>query len=125
MLTAFFIFSDQYWNTTHEAMMLLGTSSLLALSAGWNWGEVYGFFDFENPTGKRHGKDGHEFRTSKKLDFRYYLDDTGFNFYGQIYNTDSAYFYETESVAGLSHNFQFGNLSWKPFLGTDYVKNKL
>ena len=55
--------------------------------AGFNWGEVYGFFDVENPTNDTKENDGSKnLRTAAKGTTHIYLGDTNFTLYGHIYD---------------------------------------
>ncbi|WP_394133265.1 outer membrane protein OmpK [Shewanella maritima] len=98
--------------------------------AGYDWGDVYGFIDFENPTKGDYGydtsKDAAEaFRVAAKGSVAVNMGDTNWNYYGHIYSiSDSSGFYEQNIVLGVSYdiNTDFG-LWVKPFLGAHYVHN--
>ncbi len=55
--------------------------------ANFSWGEMYGFFDWENFYNGRHNKPGSEQRYTFKNTNRIYLGDTGFNLYLHAYGT--------------------------------------
>lgn len=55
--------------------------------ANFSWGEMYGFFDWENFYNDRHDKPGSEQRYTFKNTNRIYLGDTGFNLYLHAYGT--------------------------------------
>ena len=82
--------------------------------AGFSWGEVYGFFDLENP--HKNNSDSNGRRTAMKGTIRYNLGNTGFNIYGHIYDLNSAGFDEQNRLIGLGFNYQNANFFWKPFL---------
>lgn len=82
--------------------------------AGFDWGEVYGFFDLENP--HKNNSDTNGRRTAMKGTIRYNLGNTGFNIYGHIYDFNSAGFDEQNRLVGLGFNYQNANFFWKPFL---------
>lgn len=84
--------------------------------AGFSWGEVYGFFDLENPHKNNEESDGNGRRTAMKGTMRYYLGNTGFNLYGHIYDVDTADFSEQNRLVGVGFNYQNANFFWKPFL---------
>ncbi|QLE87864.1 ion channel protein Tsx [Shewanella sp. Scap07] len=98
--------------------------------AGYDWGDVYGFIDFENPTkgdwGYDSTKDAAEaFRIAAKGTVAVNIGESNWNYYGQLYSiADSSGFYEQNLVVGLSYdiNTDFG-LWVKPFLGAHYVHN--
>ncbi|WP_372869841.1 outer membrane protein OmpK [Shewanella sp.] len=97
--------------------------------AGYTWGDVYGFVDFENP-GKMNFKgsqeDGSEaFRIAAKGSVAVNMGSTNWNYYGHIYSlSDSSGFYEQNVVLGVSYdlNTDFG-LWVKPFLGAHFAHN--
>lgn len=92
--------------------------------AGYNWGEVYGFFDLENPTREWDRDDGRSMRIAAKGTVRYYLGDSGFNLYGHYYNTTMKGFYENNLIYGIGYNFNVGPVWAKPFLAANYTNNK-
>ncbi len=99
--------------------------------AGYDWGDVYGFIDFENPGKGEWNKDqsGDDFsdqvRIAAKGSVAVNVGDTNWNYYGHIYSiSDSSGFYEQNIILGVSYdlNTDFG-LWVKPFLGAHYVHN--
>lgn len=98
--------------------------------AGYNWGDVYGFLDIENPTKGDFGYDTQKekaeaFRVAAKGSIALNVGETNFNYYGQLYSlSTSDGFYEQNFVVGASYdiNTDFG-LWVKPFLGVHYVHN--
>ena len=89
---------------------------------GFNWGEFYGFYDIENPTNSRDRTDGKDRRIATKGTFHYYLGDSPFSVYSQVYHFNSKGFYETNSVVGLGYRFNHESGLWvKPWFGGHYV----
>ena len=89
---------------------------------GFSWGEFYGFYDLENPLNDREDEDGKEKRVATKGSFHYYLGDTNFSLYSQVYHFNSKGFYETNSVVGLGYRFFHESGLWvKPWVGAHYV----
>ncbi|MTI14198.1 outer membrane protein OmpK [Sansalvadorimonas verongulae] len=90
--------------------------------AGYNWGEIYGFYDIENPGRKRENEDGKEKRIATKGTMHYYLGDSLFSLYAQVYHFNSKPFYETNTVVGLGYRYSNGSGFWiKPWIGGHYV----
>ncbi|EPU3838182.1 outer membrane protein OmpK [Providencia stuartii] len=96
--------------------------------ANFNWGELYGFFDVENPFHKRRTESGRNQRYTIKTTGRFYLGDSGFNVYGHVYGTWSlpgakygGNFHEVNTLYGLGYNTAFGDLWFKPFIAMHYV----
>lgn len=87
--------------------------------AGFDWGEVYGFFDLENPHKSNEESDGDGRRTAMKGTLRYNLGQTGFNIYGHIYDFSSAGFDEQNRLLGVGFNYQNANFFWKPFVAAN------
>lgn len=73
--------------------------------AGFDWGEIYGFFDLENPHKHNEEADGDGRRTAMKGTVRYYLGETGFNLYGHIYDVSSKGFDEQNRLVGVGFNY--------------------
>lgn len=97
--------------------------------AGYSWGDVYGFIDFENPDKmdwQSEQDDGSEaFRIAAKGSVAVNIGETNWNYYGHLYSiSDSSGFYEQNIVLGVSYdvNTDFG-LWVKPFLGAHFVHN--
>ncbi|WP_257284380.1 outer membrane protein OmpK [Endozoicomonas sp. SESOKO1] len=87
--------------------------------AGFDWGEVYGFFDLENP----HKSNDEGRTTAMKGTIRYNLGYSGLNLYGHIYDLNGAGFYEQNRLLGVGFNYQNANLFWKPFLAVNNTEN--
>ncbi|WP_136253384.1 outer membrane protein OmpK [Onishia niordana] len=97
--------------------------------AGFSWGEVYGFFDLENPGNdqfdeKSGGKDN--LRTAGKLTSHIYLGESPFTIYAHVYDFRD-YGYngrEQDQVLGVGYIHTFDNGLWfKPFLGAARVQS--
>jgi hypothetical protein len=84
--------------------------------ANFNWGEIYGFFDLENP-----GKTGNDVRSASKGSINYLLGGTKIGLYAQVYNFAAHGFSEQNRVLGLSYTFAGEGWWWKPFLGAHDV----
>lgn len=92
---------------------------------GGKWGDVYGFFDIENPT-----KDSHNaadtamnLRYAMKVVGHYNLTEAGglpVQFYGHVYNFMDDGFRNQNHVVGLSTSVSSGGFWIKPFLGAHY-----
>lgn len=85
--------------------------------AGYRWGEVYGFFDSENP-----GRQGSERRTAAKGVLRLNLGESDYNLYLQVYDFDAHGFHEQNRVLGVGRNFTHGAFWIKPFLGVHHAE---
>ncbi|NKF49719.1 ion channel protein Tsx [Shewanella sp. WXL01] len=99
--------------------------------AGYDWGDVYGFIDFENPT-KMNWKEEQktqnpqkQFRIAAKGSVAVNMGDSNFNYYGHLYSiSDSSGFYEQNTVLGVSYDYNTDFGLWvKPFLGAHFVHN--
>ncbi len=94
--------------------------------AGYDWGELYGFLDLENPFNKKNDKLGDNQRYVFKTVGRYYLGNSGFNLHGQVYGLyslpgDNRNFHEVNGMYGLGYNATFDSLWLKPFVALHYV----
>lgn len=94
--------------------------------AGFNWGEVYGFFDLENAFNSKTATPGHNQRYTFKTTGRFYLGDSGFNAYGHVYGTYSLpgnnnNFHEVNTLYGIGYNTDFAGVWFKPFVALHYV----
>ncbi|WP_062260110.1 outer membrane protein OmpK [Endozoicomonas arenosclerae] len=85
--------------------------------AGFDWGEIYGFIDLENPHKSNKEDDGDGRRVAMKGTMRLNLGDTGFNLYGQVYDLSTDGFNEQNRVVGFGYNFAQGSFFFKPFIG--------
>ncbi|WP_446719012.1 outer membrane protein OmpK [Halomonas sp. SH5A2] len=96
---------------------------------GYEWGEFYGFFDFENPTNDQFdeasgGTDN--FRTAGKLTSHIYLGDSPLSIYAHLYDFRDYGFNlrEQDQILGLGYIANFENGLWiKPFLGAARVQS--
>lgn len=96
---------------------------------GYEWGEFYGFFDFENPTNDQFdeasgGTDN--FRTAGKLTSHIYLGDSPMSIYAHLYDFRDYGFNsrEQDQILGLGYLANFDNGVWfKPFLGAARVQS--
>ena len=100
------------------------TFSYLELEAGkgGEWGDLYGFFDIENPFRQKNNTDDHRMnrRTAAKAVARFKLTDISslpVMLYGHIYDFRDNDFYDQNRVLGLGTNLTFGKLWVHPFLG--------
>lgn len=85
--------------------------------AGYDWGEVYGFVDFEEWNQK---SDQH--RWFGKGNIRINLADTGFHLFTQIIDLHTKHFDESNYFLGLGKSFQFDNGIWlKTHLASRYT----
>ncbi|MBM2886003.1 hypothetical protein JFK97_16520 [Chromobacterium phragmitis] len=102
---------------------------------GGKWGELYGFFDLENPGKGNGGTDSKDRRFTTKVVGRYNMTEIGgvpVQLYGHIYDTrgnggtvngqNFAHFFTENRVLGLGTDLSFGKLNIKPFFG---VHNQL
>ena len=112
-------------NTTHKEDFAYFE---LEGGANFNWGELYGFFDVENPFNKQHEDPGKNQRYTLKTTARVYIADTGFNLYGHVYGTWSlpgdkhgGNFHEVNTLYGIGYNTSIGDLWFKPFVALHYV----
>ena len=86
--------------------------------SGYSWGEIYGFFDVENPTksnsrtvSPREGTvrvNGGR-RVAMKGNARVHLGDTGFNLFGQVFDISSHGFNEQNRYFGFGYNLVGNN----------------
>ncbi len=85
--------------------------------AGFTWGELYGFYDYENI-----GKSGEDRKASLKGTAHVYLGDSGMSLYGQVYNHDNANQSEQNRVLGLGYTaLQGDNWFFKPWVGVHEI----
>ncbi|AXT48610.1 MULTISPECIES: outer membrane protein OmpK [Chromobacterium] len=92
---------------------------------GGNWGELYGFFDLENPGKGNNGTGTKDRRYTTKVVARYNMTQIGnvpVQLYGHVYDTRGNEFFTQNRVLGLGTSLSFGNLTIKPFIG---VHNEL
>jgi hypothetical protein len=85
--------------------------------AGFDWGDVYGFFDLENPF-KSSSDFPNNRRTALKVSLEPNIGKTNFNLYLHVYNFSEDSFSEQNRVYGLSYNLKTNFGFWfKPFIG--------
>lgn len=89
---------------------------------GGDWGDVYGFFDLENPTNKNNNTADFraDRRTAAKVVGRYNLTkigDTPVQLYAHVYDFRDNGFYDQNRVLGLGTALSSGDFWVKPFLG--------
>lgn len=93
--------------------------------ANFSWGEMYGFFDWENFYNDRHDKPGSEQRYTFKNTNRIYLGDTGFNLYLHAYGTygsaNRVNFHDDMFLYGIGYNFTGSGWWFKPFFAKRYT----
>lgn len=87
--------------------------------AGFDWGEVYGFFDLENP----HKSNDEGRATAMKGTIRYNIGSSGFNLYGHIYDLNGSGFYEQNRLLGVGFNYRNASFFWQPFLAVNNTEN--
>ncbi len=103
--------------------------------AGFDWGDLYGFVDFENPGESRSKREfgfgdfdtpesdgiySDSFRIAAKGSIAYNIGETKFNYYGHIYSltVGGEGFYDQNIVLGASYDiFTDWGFWMKPFLG--------
>ncbi len=98
------------WDRGTEAKSPKEDFAYLELQGGgqFDWGELYGFFDFENTARV-------DQRTAGKGSINYYMGESGLSLYGHVYNFASTGFSEQNRVLGLGWNFERKNFWFKPF----------
>ncbi|WP_293759558.1 outer membrane protein OmpK [uncultured Aquitalea sp.] len=87
---------------------------------GGQWGELYGFFDLENPGKSGNGQEGHDQRYTTKAIARFNMTrigDVPVQLYAHVYDTRGNEFFTQNRVLGLGTDLKFGNLTIKPFIG--------
>lgn len=97
--------------------------------AGFAWGEVYGFLDFENPGNDDFdeasgGKDN--FRTAAKVTSHFYLGESPFSIYAHVYDFRDYGFdgREQDQILGFGYRHTFASGLWvKPFIGAARVQS--
>lgn len=80
--------------------------------AQFDWGDLYGFFDLENPD-----RAGEDQRTASKGAINYYIGDTPFALYGHQFSFHSKGFSEQSRVTGLGYRLLKPRFFFKPFIG--------
>lgn len=102
------------WNRQTENKSTKRDFTYLEIEGGalFSWGEVYGFFDYENI-----GKTGVDVRTAAKGSLNYYLLQTPLSIYLHVYDFNADGFAEQNRVIGLGYSFAGNGWFFKPFLG--------
>ncbi|GGY09084.1 outer membrane protein OmpK [Paludibacterium paludis] len=94
---------------------------------GGNWGDLYGFFDIENPgQSNQNTKPGKDRRWTTKVVGRYNLTTVAnvpVQLYAHVYDTRGHNFYDQNRVLGLGTSLSFGKLWIKPFIGVHQELN--
>ncbi len=80
--------------------------------AQFDWGDLYGFFDYENP-----GHRGSEVRTAGKGALNRYVGLGKLSLYAHFYSFSAHGFFEQNRVLGLGYTFEGEGWWFKPFLG--------
>ncbi|HFD2949963.1 TPA: outer membrane protein OmpK [Klebsiella pneumoniae] len=84
---------------------------------GFDWGEMYGFYDYENILDKE-GNQGQTMNGESHV----YLGESGFSLFGKVYNSQSPNFKETNQFLGLGYTALKGDGWWfKPWIGRQYI----
>ncbi|NMP15729.1 MULTISPECIES: outer membrane protein OmpK [unclassified Thalassotalea] len=101
--------------------------------AGFDWGDIYGFFDVENPGNSRNygqfSEDAGEtdgFRYAMKGSIAVNVGDSNWNYYSHFYSFSEASngFYDQNWVLGFSYDIFTESGFWmKPFLGV-HIENQ-
>lgn len=87
--------------------------------AGFSWGELYGFYDYENIS-----KGSDQRKASLKGTTHIYLGDTGVSAYAQIYNHVNPNQSEQNRVLGLGYtNLKGDGWFFKPWIGVHEISN--
>jgi len=87
--------------------------------AGFDWGEVYGFIDLENP----HKSNNEGRTTTMKGTVRYNLGFAGLNLYGHIYDLNGAGFHEQNRLLGVGFNYRNASFFFQPFLAVNNTES--
>lgn len=84
---------------------------------GFNWGEMYGFYDFENIL----DDEGNQGQTMNG-EIHTYLWDTGASLFTKVYNSQSPDFKETNQFIGFGYTDLKGDGWWfKPWIARQYI----
>ncbi|WOT06017.1 outer membrane protein OmpK [Shewanella youngdeokensis] len=111
----------------------------LEAGAGYDWGDLYGFMDIENP-GKGEwmyesdDDKAEAFRVALKGTVAVNIGESHFNYYASIYSrSDSSFsypvstsYYEQNLVLGVSYDYHTDFGLWvKPYVGAHYIHNSM
>lgn len=88
--------------------------------AGFTWGELYGFADFEFQDGNPAG-DSSAMAMSTKGSIAVKTGLEELRFYAQTYSTENQGFHARNTVAGLSYNFSGDAWFFNPWVGFHYT----
>lgn len=84
---------------------------------GFDWGEMYGFYDFENIL----DDEGNQGQTANG-EIHTYLWKTGASLFTKVYNSQSPNFKETNQFIGLGYTDLKGDGWWfKPWIARQYI----
>lgn len=84
---------------------------------GFDWGEMYGFYDFENIL----DDEGNQGQTANG-EIHTYLWDTGASLFTKVYSSQSPDFKETNQFIGLGYTKLKGDGWWfKPWIARQYI----
>ena len=111
---------DHEFTSSNSANTQARNKAVLGIEggAGFTWGEIYGFYDYESfnkGDGEKHG-------ASLKGTAHVYLGETGVSLYGQVYDTGSGGFGEHNRVVGFGYTDLVSDNGWfKPWVGVHHV----
>ncbi|WP_261389346.1 outer membrane protein OmpK [Ferrimonas balearica] len=95
--------------------------------AGFSWGDVYGFFDIENPQNlgdEDAAAEGKGFRIATKGSVAVNIGQSNWNLYGHVYHFEDTGFFDTNVVLGASYDIFTKSGFWmKPFIGA-HIENQ-
>lgn len=106
------------WDAGTEGKSIKRDFNYLEIEAGaqYGWGELYGFFDLENPA-----MPSGDVRTAGKGSINYSLFSTKLSLYGHVYNFTALGFSEQNRVLGLGYSWGGPGWWFKPFVGVHDV----
>ena len=96
------------WNTLHLGQKADFIYIEIEGGAGFDWGDIYGFIDMENP-GKPVTSAPHHNRMATKGSLAYNLGETNLNLYAHIYTLNEKGFSDQNRVFGVSYDL---NSDW-------------
>lgn len=107
----------QNWNNGFKGSDYEQTVLGVEGGIGFNWGEMYGFYDYEN----LYDKSGEQGQTANG-ETHIYLGDSGFSLFGKVYNSQSPNFKETNQFLGFGYTALKGDGWWfKPWIARQYI----
>lgn len=92
--------------------------------AGFTWGELYGFADFEmqdNVDGAGNKTSGQAMAMSTKASIAVKTGLAELRYFAQTYSTENQGFHARNTVGGLSYAFNGDNWAFNPFVGAHYT----